>query len=75
MEFYTYLKAKSEQAGKASINDAKSMKILNFVRTEAQAQAKIEGAAYTFVKNQNRFLVRNILCKAPTYFPMFVRKD
>ena len=49
MEFYTYLKVKSEQAGKASINDAKSMKILNFVRTEAQAQAKIEGAAYTFV--------------------------
>ena len=66
---------KSEQAGKAITNNTQAKKTLNFVHTEAQAQAKKEDAAYTFVKNQNRLLVCDILCKVPTYFPMFVRKE
>ena len=66
---------KIEPVGKAIINDAQTKKTLNFVRTEEHAQVKIEDAEYTFVKNQNSCLGCDILCKAPTYFPMFVRKD
>ena len=50
---------KIEPVGKAIINDAQTKKTLNFVRTEAHAQVKIEDAAYTFVKNQNSCLGLN----------------